>query len=154
MGFKINVNTRTDTAEGLEEKRYLLKVSKVEPWLNDIEEQVGIIIRFTCHDTANPEVVEGQSYDRFPNSAKMIWKLRGFLYAAGVRKKSAFEIDSDELLNKECLGDLTWYKGNKGNLPNWKFYALDEAPEEAPAVSSDAKSEEEAPAPDDDDTPF
>ena len=154
MGFKINVNTRTDTAEGLEEKRYLLKVSKVEPWLNDIEEQVGIIVRFTCHDIENPDVVEGQSNDRFPDEAKMLWKLRGFLYAIGVRKSSAFSLDSEELLGKSCLGDLTWYKGNKGNLPNWKYYSIDEAPAETPNVSGGTPSEETPPSEDEDDTPF
>lgn len=153
MGFRININTRTDTAEGLEEKRYLLKITKVEPWLNDIQEQVGIIARFTCHDVANPDVVEGQSNDRFPSSAKMLWKLRGFMYALGIRKKSAFEIDSDDLIDKECLGDLTWYRGAKGNLPNWKFYATDEAPPAKPDETSAATGANEQ-APSDDDVPF
>lgn len=150
MGFKINVNTRTDTAEGLEEKRYLLRVSKVEPWLDDVQEERGVIVRFTCHDPANPDSVEGQSNDRFSNEAKMLWKLRGFMYAIGVRKKSGFEIDSDDLVGKECLGDLTWYHGNKGDLPNWKYYALDDAPEGTPEVSKN----EEAPGEEEDDTPF
>jgi len=139
MGFGIPVNgpTNEESSGALPAARYLLVVEEVTEDISKSANQMAVVV-FGCHDADG--VRAGAVKDYYPFHVD--WKIKNLCHHLGIRKTAAFELDSDDMLGRQCGGDVaveeyTDSAGRSRNKNSVSTFALEDWVGDVPAIKAE-----------------